>query len=110
VILDLITVKFLHGYGPWRVHAFGQCGLTLIAGGFLSLIITTYMKLARHIDMTGNPLLLLSVMLVLVGVQFISMGLIGELLTRTYHESQGKTSYEVKKTLNLDATTERKAA
>ena len=48
--------------------------------------------------MTGNPLLLLSVMLELVGVQFISMGLIGELLTRTYFESQGKTPYAVRTT------------
>ncbi len=110
VILDLITVKFLHSYVTRPMHAFGQCGLALIAGGFLSLFVTIWMKVASRVDMTGNPLLLLSVMLVLVGVQFISMGLIGELLTRTYHESQGKTSYEVKKTLNLDESTERKAA
>jgi hypothetical protein len=110
VILDLITVKFLHSYVTRPMHAFGVCGLGLIMGGFLSLFVTIWMKLGRGCDMTGNPLLLLSVMLVLVGVQFISMGLIGELLTRTYHESQGKTSYEVKKTLNLDETPERKAA
>jgi len=60
--------------------------------------------------MTGNPLLLLSVMLELVGIQFISMGLIGELLSRTYFESQGKTSYGVRSTLNLDSPAKRKAA
>ena len=54
------------------------------------------MKLHSGIFMTGNPLLLLSVMLELIGVQFISMGLIGELLTRTYFESQGKTPYAVR--------------
>ena len=52
--------------------------------------------------MTGNPLLLLSALLELVGVQFISMGLLGELLARTYFESQGKSAYVVRATLNLD--------
>jgi hypothetical protein len=60
--------------------------------------------------MTGNPLLLLSVMLELVGVQFISMGLLGELLTRTYFESQGKTAYVVRATRNLDKPVDRRAA
>ena len=60
--------------------------------------------------MTGNPLLLLSVMLELVGVQFISMGLIGELMTRTYFESQGKSAYVVRSTLNLDTPVTRQAA
>ena len=60
--------------------------------------------------MTGNPLLLLSVLLELVGVQFISMGLIGEVLSRTYFESQGKTAYAVRGTLNLEVPAKRKAA
>lgn len=60
--------------------------------------------------MTGNPLLLLSVMLELVGIQFILMGLLGELMTRTYFESQGKKSYAVRNTLNLEQITKRKAA
>jgi hypothetical protein len=60
--------------------------------------------------MTGNPLLLLSAMCELVGVQFISIGLLGELLTRTYFESQGKTPYTVRTTLNLDAPVQRRAA
>jgi hypothetical protein len=55
-------------------------------------------------------LLLLSAMLELVGVQFISIGLLGELLTRTYFESQGKTPYAVRNTLNLDAPAQRRAA
>ena len=57
-----------------------------------------------------NPLLLLSALLELVGVQFISLGLIGELLTRTYHESQGKNPYLVRTTLNLEPPSQRKAA
>ena len=61
-------------------------------------------------NMTGNPLLLLSVLLELVGVQFISMGLLGELLARTYFESQGKSAYVVRATLNLEAPAERRRA
>jgi hypothetical protein len=60
--------------------------------------------------MTGNPLLLVGAMLVLIGVQFISMGLIGEVLTRTYFESQGKTPYAVRTLLNLEQRAARKAA
>ena len=60
--------------------------------------------------MTGNPLLLLSVMLELVGVQFISMGLLGEVLARTYFESQGKSAYLVRTALNLEESEKRRAA
>jgi len=60
--------------------------------------------------MTGNPFLLLSVMLELVGVQVISLGLIGEILTRTYFESQGKPAYTVRNTLNLVNPGNRRAA
>jgi hypothetical protein len=80
--------------------------------GGVSLLATMVMKyfLNPPVFMTGNPLLLLSVMLELVGVQFISMGLLGEVLTRTYFESQGKSAYTVRATLNLDAPEKRRAA
>jgi hypothetical protein len=60
--------------------------------------------------LTGNPLLLLSVLLELVGVQLISMGLLGEVMTRTYFESQGKAEYSVRTVLNLEPKQERRAA
>jgi hypothetical protein len=110
VILDLMTVKFLHSYVTRPMHVFGLWGLILMAAGVVSLAATIVMKMATGLWMTGNPLLLLSVMLELVGVQFISIGLLGELLTRTYHESQGKSAYQVGKTLNLGETPERRAA
>ena len=66
----------------------------------------------RTANMTGNPFLLLSVLLELVGVQFISMGLLRaeHLLARTYFESQGKSAYVVRATLNLEAPAERRRA
>ena len=102
VMLDLITVKFLHSYLTRPMHVMGMAGLCSMALGALSLLATVWMKYHGGPFMTGNPLLLIGTMLVVIGVQFISMGLIGELLTRTYHESQGKTPYTVRSLLNLE--------
>ena len=112
VLLDLITVKFLHSYLTRPMHVLGTAGLMSMLGGFFSLLAVVWMKYgaAHATNMTGNPLLLLSVTLELVGVQLISMGLIGEVVTRTYFESQGKSAYLIRGTLNLDENTERKAA
>jgi glycosyltransferase involved in cell wall biosynthesis len=111
VILDLITVKFLSSYVSRPMHVMGTAGMISIGLGILSLAATVLMKPLTGVFMTGNPLLMLGVMFNLIGVQFISMGLIGELTTRTYFESQGKRTYLVGQTLNLDSpTTTRKAA
>jgi glycosyltransferase involved in cell wall biosynthesis len=112
VLLDLITVKFLHSYLTRPMHILGTAGLVSMGLGGVSLLATMAMKyfLNPPVFMTGNPLLLLSVMLELVGVQFISLGLLGEVLTRTYFESQGKSAYTVRATLNLDAVEKRRVA
>ncbi|MBV9122037.1 MAG: glycosyltransferase family 2 protein [Planctomycetes bacterium] len=110
VMLDLITVKFFYSYLTRPMHVMGLGGLISMGLGLVSLLATVWMKWHRHTFMTGNPLLLFSVMLELVGVQFISLGLIGEVLSRTYFESQGKTSYTVRTTLNLEQPRRRKAA
>jgi len=110
VMLDLITVKFLHSYVTRPMHMMGMAGLFSIFLGFLSLAATVGMKIFEGEDMTGNPLLQLSCVLVVIGVQFISMGLIGELMSRTYFESQGKRAYVVGRTLNLEAEEKKRAA
>jgi glycosyltransferase involved in cell wall biosynthesis len=102
VILDLITVKFLFSYITRPMHFLGTAGLLFMGCGGLSFIATWMMKLTRGIFMTGNPLLLLGVMLELIGIQCILMGLLGEVLSRTYFESQGKTAYAVREQLNVD--------
>ena len=109
VILDLITVKFLHSYLTRPMHVMGLAGLVCMALGFVTLLVTIGMKCAVGTFMTGNPLLLLSALFELIGVQFISIGLLGEVMTRTYFESQGKKSYTVRSTLNLDAGPKRAA-
>ena len=92
VILDLILIVFFMRYRQRPLHAFGGLGLWLIAPGSLMLLWLFVLKLFGH-DIGGRPLLLISVMLLLMGVQLIVAGLIGELLTRTYHETGGKPQF-----------------
>ena len=111
VVLDLVTIKFLHSYLTRPMHVLGTIGLGAMGLGVLSLLVTVWMKYVGHGPfLTGNPLLYFSGLLEVIGVQFISMGLIGELVTRTYFESQGKKSYAVRSTLNLKPAAPRKAA
>ncbi|QVL33072.1 glycosyltransferase family 2 protein [Telmatocola sphagniphila] len=112
VILDLITIKFLSGYLTRPMHFLGGIGLTFVGAGVVALAATVLMKMISGLWMTGNPLLHLSVMLTLVGMQFVSMGVIGEVVVRTYFESQSKSPYSVRETLNIEEpnVAERKAA
>jgi glycosyltransferase involved in cell wall biosynthesis len=110
VVLDLITITFMHSYLTRPMHIMGLAGLVSIGLGFVSLMITIGMKSFYGTFMTGNPFLLFSALCVLIGVQFISMGLIGELMTRTYFESQGKKAYAVRNTLNIEGLERQKAA
>jgi hypothetical protein len=109
VMLDLLTVTFLANYITRPMHFLGAIGLSMMALGGVSLATTMLMKWIQGIFMTGNPFLLLSVMLELMGMQFILMGLLGEVLARTYFESQGKSPYSVRTTRNLDRAPKRAA-
>jgi len=112
VLLDLITVKFLHSYVTRPMHALGVPGLMAMFLGLLSFVATVWMKYgsSNPVLMTGNPLLHLGIMLELVGFQFISMGLLGELLARTYFESQGKPAYVIRSTFNFEPTDQHRQA
>jgi glycosyltransferase involved in cell wall biosynthesis len=99
VILDLLTVKFLSSYATRPSHLFGLCGLVAtILGGAISLILGIQ-KVFFDVKLAGRPLLLFAVLLVVIGVQFVTFGLIGEMLARTYHESQEKPIYWIKEVL-----------
>lgn len=99
VILDLLTVKFLLSYSTRPLHIFGLVGLSTGAIGMTTAGYLTFQKLFHGIDIGGRPLLLLAVLLILIGVQFVSMGLLGEMLARTYHESQDKPIFVVREIL-----------
>ncbi len=99
VVLDLITVKFLQSFSTKPIQFFGPFG---ILSGFLGFLILLYLsadKLLFGKDIGGRPLLLLGALLIIVGIQLIGMGLLGEMLVRVYHESQKKPIYVIKKIL-----------
>ncbi|MGL4421638.1 MAG: glycosyltransferase family 2 protein [Gemmataceae bacterium] len=103
VILDLMTVKFLASYQTRPMHVFGTFGLVCMLAGTFSIAAAIVMKYTTGPGMTANPLFLLGVLGELIGVQFLSLGLLGEVLARIYFESQGKTAYTVREMLNIEA-------
>ena len=94
--LDLITVKFLSGYSTAPIQVFGLIGIVLGGLGALWTLILVLEKIVLGYSLGNRPALLLAVLLVVVGVQFVSIGLLGEMLARTYHESQGKPIYVIR--------------
>jgi len=106
VVLDLATVKFLLSYSTRPLQIFGLIGL--IAGGLGGLVTgwLAYLRLFQHQGIADRPLLLLGVMLIFIGVQLVTFGLLAEVMARTYYESQNKPTYvirEVRETPSLAA-------
>ena len=99
VVLDLITVKFLQSFSTKPLQFFGPIGLLSGMLGFLISIYLTLGKIFSGKDIGGRPLLLLGALLIIVGIQFIGMGLLGEMMVRVYHETQKKPIYVIKKVL-----------
>jgi glycosyltransferase involved in cell wall biosynthesis len=101
VVLDLLTVRFLLRYLARPMQLFGVLGLvSLVVGGAALTALVAY-KLVAGAGIADRPLLVLSVLLVILGVQFISMGLLGELLTRIYHEVGRRPPYAVRRTAGI---------
>jgi glycosyltransferase involved in cell wall biosynthesis len=96
VMLDLFTVKFMLQYGTRPAHFFGLVGLGAIGMGAAILGYLAYVRLFADTPIWGRPLLLLGLWLVPIGLLFVGLGLMAELLVRIYHESQGKPIYVIK--------------
>ncbi|MEW6584786.1 MAG: glycosyltransferase family 2 protein [Nitrospirota bacterium] len=103
VVLDLITVKFLQSFSTKPIQFFGPVGVVSDLIGFLILIYLSVDKLLFGQNIGGRPLLLLGALLIIVGIQLIGMGLLGEMLVRVYHESQRKPIYVIKKILGPES-------
>jgi len=99
VILDLMVVKFLLSYSQKPIYVFGGMGLLMILGGFISGGLAIYLKLFEGVSFILTPLPLLCVLLLVLGFLSILMGFLAEILTRTYYESQGKPTYQIKETI-----------
>ena len=96
VILDLFTVKFLNSYANKPIYLFGGTGIVIIGISGIILLYLFFRKILVHISVLDSPLFMLSSMFFILGFQSILMGLIAELLVRTYHEAQHKPTYTVK--------------
>ena len=99
IILDLFTVKFLLNYSHKPMRLFGGAGMLLISGGGVLLVYLFIRRLLEEVAVLGSPLFQLAIMFLILGVQAILMGLIAELLARTYHESQSKPTYTIRTVL-----------
>ena len=96
VILDLLTVKFLLSYSTRPLQMFGLIGVPLGLAGFFIGAYLSYQRLFGHESIANRPLLLLAVLLIFAGIQFVTMGLLAEIMSRTYHESQDKPIYVIR--------------
>ncbi len=99
VLLDLITVKFLLSYSASPIQIFGLIGVVSGTLGFFLALWLSVQKLFMEVPLANRPALSLAVLLIFIGVQFISIGLLAEMLSRTYHESQDKPTYVVRNVL-----------
>lgn len=103
VILDLLTVKFLLSYSTRPLQIFGVFGLASgIVGGLIGLYLS-YQRLILKVGISGRPLLLLAILLIVIGIQFITLGLLAEIMVRAYHESADKKIYFIREILDSES-------
>jgi len=105
VVFDLMTIKFMASYQTKPLYMFGFAGLATFIISFLCAVLALLMKFAgwpHHADFVQTPLPVLTMVLLVLGVQFFFMGLLAEMLVRTYHESQAKPIYAVKERIGFD--------
>ena len=96
VMLDLLTVKFLMTYSTRPLQMFGLIGVPMGLVGFTITAWLSYQRLFGYESIANRPLLLLGVLLIFTGVQLVTMGLLAEIMARTYHESQDKPTYIIR--------------
>jgi glycosyltransferase involved in cell wall biosynthesis len=104
VLLDLFTVKFLLSYSAKPIYLFGGTGIGLMLISTLTLLVLMIRRVFFNISVLASPFFQMSVMFFILGFQSILMGLIAELLVRTYHESQHKPTYTVREVINGDSS------
>jgi glycosyltransferase involved in cell wall biosynthesis len=105
VVFDLMTIKFMASYQTKPLYMFGFAGLITFAISFLCAVLALLMKFAswpHHADFVQTPLPVLTMVMLVLGVQFFFMGLLAEMLVRTYHESQSKPIYAVRERIGFE--------
>ncbi len=102
VILDMLTVKFLLSYSTRPLQVFGLLGLVSGLIGFVIALWLSYQRLILKVSSANRPILLLAVLLMVIGIQFVTLGLLAEIMVRTYHESTGKPIYHVREVIEAE--------
>lgn len=103
VILDLLTVKFLLSYSTRPLQIFGLFGLASGTVGLVLGLYLSYQRLIVKVGIAGRPLLFLAILLMIIGIQFITIGLLAEIMARAYHESAEKSIYYIKEVVDSDS-------
>ena len=101
VVFDLMTIKFMASYQTKPIYVFGSFGMLAFAISLLAGLYAVFLKLFHKADFVQTPLPVLTIVMFAVGVQFLLMGLLAEMLVRTYHESQSKPIYAVRERLGF---------
>ena len=101
VVFDLMTIKFMASYQTKPIYVFGSFGMLAFAISVLSGLYALFLKIFHRADFVQTPLPILCIVMFAVGVQFLLMGLLAEMLVRTYHESQAKAIYSVRERLGF---------
>jgi hypothetical protein len=101
VVYDLVTIKFMASYQTKPIYVFGSFGLLAFFVSAFAGLLAIYWKLIHRADFVQTPLPVLAIVMFAVGVQFFLMGLLAEMLVRTYHESQSKPIYAVREKIGF---------
>ena len=101
VVFDLMTIKFMASYQTKPIYVFGSFGVFAFAISLLAGLYAVFLKIFHKADFVQTPLPILTIVMFAVGVQFLLMGLLAEMLVRTYHESQAKAIYAVRERLGF---------
>ncbi|MEK6279738.1 MAG: glycosyltransferase family 2 protein [Acidobacteriota bacterium] len=96
VVFDLMTIKFMASYQTKPIYIFGTFGMLAFLASLLAAAYAVFLKLFHKADFVQTPLPILAIVMFAVGIQFLLMGLLAEMLVRTYHESQAKSIYAVR--------------
>ena len=104
VVFDLMTIKFMASYQTKPIYVFGSFGMFAFAISLLAGLYAVFLKIFHKADFVQTPLPILTIVMFAVGVQFLLMGLLAEMLVRTYHESQAKAIYAVRERLGFKNT------
>jgi len=102
VVFDLMTIKFMASYQTKPIYVFGSFGMLAFAISILGGLYAVFLKIFHRADFVQTPLPILCIVMFAVGVQFLLMGLLAEMLVRTYHESQAKSIYAVRERLGFN--------